>query len=294
MRTAEHEITTLDGRVLAVHEMGDPHGSVIFAMHGTPGYGRVRTPVVENARALGLRLLAHDRPGYGGSSRKPGRTIADVAADVTAIADRLGIERFGVWGASGGGPHALACAALIPTRVTAAAVLASSAPHGAEGLDWLEGMGELNAVELDVLADGPERHMAWLREQADELLSGTPDSLRAALSSLLTPVDAEALTDEAAEWLFDQFTYATAQGVEGWHDEAVAGLGDWGFSVADISAPVAIWHGGQDRFCPIGHGRWLAEHVPGAVFHYEPGLGHGSLIDERLPDAQLWLASFAA
>ncbi len=262
-------------------------------MHGTPGCGEVRPPVDASARELGLRLLAHDRPGFGDSTRHPGRTIADVAADVAAIADHFGVERFGVWGASGGGPHALACAALMPERVTAAAALSSSAPHGAEGLDWLEGMGELNAMELDILAEGPERHIAWLQEQAEGLLSGSPESLREAMSTLLTPVDAEALTEEVAGWLFDQFRCATRHGVEGWHDESVADLGDWGFSVSDIRIPVAIWHGGQDRLVPIGHGRWLAEHVPGAEFHYDADLGHGSLIERRVPDAQAWLASFA-
>ena len=295
MQQADHRVEMPDGRTVAVHEYGDPSGPPVFAMHGTPGCGQVREPVAENARELGLRLLSHDRPGYGGSSRHPGRTIAGVAADVAVMADHFGIERFGVWGASGGGPHSLACAALLPDRVTAAAALALPAHYGAEGLDRLEGMGELNAMELDILAEGPERHMAWLREQADELLSGSPEALRAALSTLLTPVDAEALTADVAAWLFDQFACATAQGVEGWHDESVADLGDWGFSVAEIRTPVTIWHGGQDRFVPIGHGRWLAEHIPGAVFHYEPDLGHGSLIERRAPDAQAWLAaSFAS
>jgi pimeloyl-ACP methyl ester carboxylesterase len=294
VQEAQHRITTPDGRVLAVHEVGDPDGKVIFAMHGTPGCGAVREPVAQHAKELGLRLLAHDRPGYGGSTRQPGRTIADVAADVAVIADHFGVQRFGVWGASGGGSHSLACAALMPERVIAAAALASAAPYGAEGLDYLEGMGELNAMELDILAEGPERHIAWLREQADEMLSGSPESLREAMSTLLTPVDADALTEDVARWLFDQFRCAMAHGVEGWHDESVADLGDWGFSVTDISVPVAIWHGGQDRFVPIGHGRWLAEHVPGATFHYEPDLGHGSLIERRIPDAQAWLASFSA
>ena len=283
-----------DGRVVAVYEAGDPDGRVVFALHGTPGCGRLRPEVGENAGELGLRLLAHDRPGYGGSTRQPGRNVASVAADVAALADHFGAERFAVWGASGGGPHSLACAALMPDRVVAAAAIASSAPYGAEGLDYFEGMGELNASEVEIMAEGPERHMAFLREQLDEMLSGTPEALREGLSTLLAPVDRAALTDDLARYLFEVFRIAVAPGVEGWHDESVADLSDWGFSLDDIRVPVAIWHGEQDRFVPIGHGRWLAEHVPGAEFHDEPELGHVSLIEQRTPDAQAWLAGHLA
>src|SRR5947209_439057 len=291
MQQPDHRVEMPDGRTVAVHEFGDPSGRVVFAMHGTPGCGLMRPEVGENARELGVRLLAHDRPGYGGSTRQPGRTIASVAADVAALADHFGAERFGVWGASGGGPHALACAAVLPDRVVAAVAIASSAPYGAEGLDYFEGMGELNARELEIMERGPEAHIAFLQEQAGEMLSGTPDALREGLSTLLTPVDRDALDLHTARWLMEVFACAVAPGVEGWHDESVADLGDWGFAVDDIRVPVAIWHGGQDRFVPIGHGRWLAEHAPGAQFHYEPELGHISIIERRVPDAQAWLAS---
>jgi pimeloyl-ACP methyl ester carboxylesterase len=291
MPEPDHRITMSDGRTVAVYEFGDPGGRLVFAMHGTPGCGHMRPEVVNSARELGIRLLAHDRPGYGASTRQPGRTVASVAADVAELADHFGGERFGVWGASGGGPHALACAALLPDRVVAAAAIASSAPYGAEGLDYFEGMGELNAMELEIMAEGPERHIAWLREEADQMLSGSPDALREGLSTLLAPVDREALDLEVAHWLMEVFECAVAPGVEGWHDESMAELGDWGFAVDDIRVPVAIWHGGEDRFVPIGHGRWLAEHVPGAEFHYESELGHISMIERRVPDAQAWLAS---
>jgi pimeloyl-ACP methyl ester carboxylesterase len=284
-------VTTPDGRTLAVRETGDPDGVTVFALHGTPGCGRVLPVMSESARELGIRLLSHDRPGYGGSTRKPGRTIADVAADVAAIADQLGVGRFGVWGASGGGPHSLACAALLPDRVAAAAAIASPAPYGAEGLDYFDGMGELNAIELDIMAEGPERHMAWLQELADEMLSGSPQAVREGLATLLSPIDVEALTDELATFLYDDFVCAISNGVEGWHDESVADLGDWGFSVEDISLPVQIWHGGEDRFVPGAHGRWLADHVPEADLHFHPELGHLSLIERCVPEVQAWLAA---
>ncbi|HEY0390044.1 MAG TPA: alpha/beta hydrolase [Gaiellales bacterium] len=291
MQAAEHRVTTPDGRTLAVHDTGDPDGAFVFAMHGTPGCGEVLPAVSESARELGLRLLAHDRPGYGGSTRQPGRTIADVAADVAAIADEFGADRFGVWGASGGGPHALACAALLSDRVVGAAAIASPAPYGAEGLDYFAGMGELNVMEVDIIAEGPERHIAWLQEEADGMLSGSPQALREGLSTLLSPVDAAALTDELAAFLHDSFVCAVANGVEGWHDESVADLGDWGFRVDAVGVPVQVWHGGEDRFVPGAHGRWLAAHIPGAELHFHPELGHISLIERCVPEVQAWLAA---
>jgi pimeloyl-ACP methyl ester carboxylesterase len=291
MNLLQHDLTTADGRSLRVYDSGDPDGHAVFGLHGTPGCGRLRPSAIDSARDQGLRLLSYDRPGYGGSSRQPGRRIADVGPDVAAIADRLGIDRFGVWGASGGGPHALACAALLPERVIAAAAIASPAPIDAEGLDYFAEMGEMNAEEVEILAKGPEHHIAWLREQADAMQTGSAEDLRAALSTLLAPVDREALTDELAAYLHENFRMAMAQGVEGWHDESVAELAPWGFDVGTIRVPVQIWHGRQDRFVPASHGRWLADHVPGADLQISDDDGHVSLIERVVPLAQGWLAS---
>jgi pimeloyl-ACP methyl ester carboxylesterase len=291
MSLLQHDVTTADGRTLRVYDTADRDGHPVFGLHGTPGCGRLRQSAIDSARDQGLRLLSHDRPGYGGSSRQPGRRIGDVAADVAAIADQLDIDRFGVWGASGGGPHALACAALLPERVIAAVAIASPAPIDAEGLDYFADMGEMNAEEVEILAKGPERHLAWLREQADAMQTGSAEDLRAALSTLLAPVDREALTDELAAYLHENFRMAMAQGVEGWHDESVAELAPWGFDVGTIRVPVQIWHGRQDRFVPASHGRWLADHVPGADLQISDDDGHVSLIERVVPLAQGWLAS---
>src|SRR5260221_10564616 len=140
-------IGTPDGRMLAVDEGGDASGVPVLVHYGTPGSRLLYEPHVRDAEERGIRLFSYDRPGYGGSSRDAGRTIASCAADVTAICDALGIDRFCVWGISGGGPHALATAALIPDRVAAAAALAPVAPFDAEGLDFYDGMGEQNIEE---------------------------------------------------------------------------------------------------------------------------------------------------
>jgi len=151
----EHRVP-VNGRTLAVLEAGDESGRAVVAVHGTPGSGLLWRGLVEDAEARGMRLLAYDRPGYGRSDPHPGRTVADAAGDVAAMADALGFDRFAVEGGSGGGPHTLACAALLPDRVVAAASLAGVAPYPAEGLDWLDGMGQDNLDEFAATLAGPE------------------------------------------------------------------------------------------------------------------------------------------
>src|SRR5215212_10181043 len=145
---SRHSVASGDGRTLHVVEDGDAVGLPVIVHGGTPGGAEpLHRPWVEDARERGLRLIAYDRPGYGPSTPRPGRTVADAASDTAAIADALGIERFATWGISGGGPHALACAALMPERVTAAALLASPAPFDADDLDWLAGQADDNVNE---------------------------------------------------------------------------------------------------------------------------------------------------
>src|SRR5438552_3218883 len=160
-------VTTPDGRTLTVREGGDPAGVPVLSMSGTPGSSTLYEPHVRDAREQGIRLLSYDRPGYGGSSRDKGRNVAACAADVEAVCDELGLERICVWGISGGGPHALAAAALLPERVATAAALASVAPYGADGLDWLAGMGELNVEEFGVIFEGEEAHRGSMEQQRE-------------------------------------------------------------------------------------------------------------------------------
>ena len=144
----DRTIRTPDGRTLAVEIDGDPAGLPVLVHAGTPNSRHLYGPNVRDAGDRGLRLIGYDRPGYGGSTPHPGRTVADCAADVRAICAALDIGRLAMWGISGGGPHVLACAALLPDLVVAAASLASEAPYGAEGLDWFDGMGQLNVDDI--------------------------------------------------------------------------------------------------------------------------------------------------
>ena len=140
MNANDRTVTTQDGRKLRISEAGQPDGIPVLVHHGTPGSRLLYQPWVEDAQSRGIRLISYERPGYGGSTPHPGRSVASVADDVSAIAEHLNLDLLCVWGASGGGPHALACAALLPDLVVAAAAIASPAPYHADGLDWLAGM----------------------------------------------------------------------------------------------------------------------------------------------------------
>jgi len=174
--------------------------------------------------------------------------------------------------------------------VVAAAVVAGDAPFDAEGLDWFDGMGDLNTEERDVMQQGEEAYHAYLQVQAAELAGSTPDELREAMASLLSPVDRAALTGDVIEHMHATMTEALAAGIEGWADESEAVYEPWGFDVASIDVPVRIWHGSQDRFVPVAHGRWLAQHIPAAQFDLRPDDGHVSLIESTPSEVHAWLA----
>jgi pimeloyl-ACP methyl ester carboxylesterase len=279
----------VDGRTLAVLEAGDESGHAVVAVHGTPGSGLLWRGLVEDAETRGMRLLAYDRPGYGGSDPHSGRTVADAAGDVAAIADALGIDRFAVEGGSGGGPHTLACAALLPDRVVAAASLAGVAPYPAEGLDWLDGMGQDNLDEFAATLAGPETLEPYLRTQADALLGAEPDAIAETLRSLLSPPDLAVLTGEFAEYLAESTRRAIGERLDGWIDDDFAFVNPWGFGLDDIRVPVQLLHGAQDRFVPIAHGEWLAERIPGVDARLSAEDGHLTIQLGRIGDVHAWL-----
>jgi pimeloyl-ACP methyl ester carboxylesterase len=284
----EHSIS-VDGRRLAVLDAGEESGPAVFVSHGTPGSGLLWREAIEDAESRGMRLLAYDRPGYGGSDPHPGRNVADAAGDVSALADALGIERFAVEGGSGGGPHALACAALLPDRLVAAACLAGVAPYPAEGLDWLDGMGEDNVREFSAVLAGRDELEAFLNAMTGEMLSAEPDALADALRTLCSPVDAAVLTGEFAEYLLAAVRRAVGETIEGWIEDDFAFVSPWGFELEDIQVPVQLWHGAEDRFVPIAHGRWLAERIPGVEAHLSDDDGHLTIQISRIGAVHGWL-----
>ena len=284
-------VRTRDGRALEVHEEGDPAGLPVIVHHGTPMSGLPYGPHVELAREQGIRLIGYDRPGYGGSTRHDGRRVADCAADVVAIADALRLERFATWGVSGGGPHALACAALCDERLAAVASLASVAPYEAEGLDWLDGMGEENHVEFGKALAGEHELRSYLEREAEDVCNAQPEDLRRLMETLLGDEDRAVLTGRLAEYMIECDLHALAPGVDGWVDDDLAFAQEWGFDVADITRPVLLLHGEDDRFVPVSHGRWLAARIPDVEARIDAADGHLTLLERRMREANEWLLS---
>jgi pimeloyl-ACP methyl ester carboxylesterase len=270
-------ISATDGRHLEVELSGPEDGRPLIFHAGTPSAGRVYPPMAEAGATRGIRHIAYSRPGYGASDRHAGRTVADCAADVAAIADELGIERFLTLGWSGGGPHALACAALLGERVIAAVSLAGVGPFGAEGLDFLAGMGQENIDEFGAAVAGQAQLRAYLEREAPLLAGAQPADLLAGLGDLISEVDRGALTGDFAVYLAGAAAAALENGIWGWFDDDLAFCQDWGFDLGRIERPVAIWQGGQDRFVPFAHGQWLAGRIPGAEAQLHPEQGHLSL-----------------
>ena len=283
-------VTTADGRTLALELGGDPAGLPILAHNGSPNTRHLYGPWLEDAGEHGIRLICYERPGYGGSTPQPGRTVADCAADVRAIAEALDIQRLAVWGASGGGPHALACAARLPDLVAAAAAVCSIAPYGAPGLDYFAGMGKDNADDIRLYFDDPAAARVKSRQDRLDTLALTADRLTAGWETLLSPVDAAAASGDFADWLIRGFQDGLATTDEGWWEDGVAHLAPWGFDLDSIAIPVQVWHGRQDQFVPFQHGEWLAAHVPGAEPHLSDDDGHLTLFG-KIPQIHRWLAS---
>ena len=286
----KRELTLPDGRTLEYLEAGAPDGPVLLAHHGTPGSGRFLRAEVEAAEGLGARLVAYSRPGYAGSSPQPDRSVADAAADVAALLDGLGADRFATYGVSGGGPHALACAALLPERCAAAATVAGVGPSDGPGLDFLAGMGDGNIEEFGIAMQGREPLEPFLRDEAAGLTAATPEQLREAAGPHLSDVDAAALTGELAAHLHATITGGLAPGIAGWADDDLAFVKPWGFDVGAITVPVAVWQGEQDLMVPAAHGRWLSTHVAGAEANLPQQEGHLTLFANRIGEIQAWLA----
>ena len=285
----ERAIRTPDGRTLAVEDYGDPAGRPVLVHMGTPNSRRLYGPNVADAAARGLRLISYDRPGYGGSSPQPGRTVADCAGDVRAICAELGIGRLAMWGISGGGPHVLACAALLPDLVTAAASLASLAPYGSEGLDYFAGMGQDNVDDIRLSLTDEAAYRAKADKDREELLATPPADVAKALESLLTPTDAAVLSGELADYLTSSAHDGLAPGSQGWFDDSCMER-PWGFDLASIAVPVLLLHGRQDMFVPLRHGEWLAAHIPGVEARLSDDDGHLTLLQNRIPEVHAWLA----
>ena len=269
-------ITLTDGRVLDVHDAGGD-GDVLVFHHGTPG-SVTRLPMMgEAAGRCGLRMVTYSRPGYGASSRHEGRSVADVVADVEQVLDHLGVERCVTAGWSGGGPHALAMAALLPERTAGTLMIASVAPYGVDGLEFLGGMGEENVVEFGTALEGEAALRPYLEALLPALRGTDGPGLIEVWSSVLPHVDRALLTDEFGDALAANLAEGLRSGVDGWLDDDLAFTRPWGFDLATITVPTMLWQGTEDLMVPFAHGLWLADHVAGVKPHLLDGEGHLSV-----------------
>jgi pimeloyl-ACP methyl ester carboxylesterase len=273
------EVFASDGRTLAVEEWGVPDGIPVVYAHGTPMSRLARYPDDRLFTELSVRLITYDRPGFGRSTPDTGRRVVNAANDIAAIADSLGLDRFPVFGVSGGGPHALAFAARFPDRVTRVATLASTAPRDADGLDWTAGMMDGNRDSAEAALRGRaalEEHIA-ASESED-------------LTALLPPAEQEVLArPQVAAMLGAAFTEALRPGLTGWVDDELALYGlPWGFDHAAIAAPVRLWLGDLDSVVPVSHSIWLSERIPGATLVRGPASAHAGHFDAT-PAVLAWL-----
>ncbi len=270
-------LSLTDGRDLEVEVSGPEDAPVLLFSHGTPGGSSQYGGFARGCAERGLRLATWSRPGYGASSRRAGRTVADDVDDAAAVLDHVGADTCLVAGWSGGGPHALAAGALLPDRVRGVLCIAGVAPYDAEGLDFLAGMGEDNIEEFGQALQGEEPLRAWLENVRPELVAMTADDVVASLDTLLPPVDEAAVTGEFAEFLAVGFRQAVSVGIEGWLDDDLAFTRPWGFDLDAITVPTYLWQGSEDLMVPFAHGKWLAARIPGVTAHLEPGEGHLSV-----------------
>jgi pimeloyl-ACP methyl ester carboxylesterase len=285
----EHRIPTPDGRVLAVAEWGDPDGIALFALHGTPG-GRISYWMDPGIYArYGLRRLTLDRPGYGDSTRRRGRSVADITSDIEVIAEALGVGQFAVTGGSGGGPHALACAALMGDRVLRCLAQVSIAPYGANGIDFLAGMNEGNVAEFNAALAGEHVLRGLLERERRTTLQRLADGNTNFLGDDYEMAEADqAQMAKHFDRIVHHMTDCLRPGVDGWIDDDIAFTKPWGFDVSSIRVPVYLAYGRADNLVPAAHGDWLAAHIPGAEVHVTD-VGH--LGDDSTVETEMaWLA----
>jgi len=282
----EADVHLADGRTLHAYDTrSDAIGTsglpvAVFWHHGSPNIGSPPEPLFTAAEANGLRWVSYDRPGYGGSSPHDGRTVASAAADVAAVADALGIGRFAVLGHSGGGPHALACAALLPERVIAAVSVSAPAPFDADGLDWFAGSSPGIAAENRAATSGRAALNAhWAEAEPEDM------------GAFFTEADMAALSG-GWSWLAGVAGRAIEQGNEGYLEDTLAGVQPWGFRPDAIRVPVLVMHGAKDKMVPCAQGEWLGARCPAAELRVIPDAGHITVLDNA-PDALTWLAAQA-
>ncbi len=280
-------ITLADGRELDIHDAGGDGEPLVFH-HGTPGSVVPMPHLSEAAARYGLRMVTYSRAGYGASTRHAGRSVADVVTDMEQVLDHLGVDRCVTGGWSGGGPHALAMAALLPGRTAGCLVIAGVAPFGEDGPDFLAGMGEQNVEEFGAALEGESALRPYLDGELPGLQQTDGAGIVEAMATLLPDVDRALLTEDFGDALAAHMHEGLRTGVDGWLDDDLAFTRPWGFDLGSITVPTSLWQGSEDLMVPFAHGVWLADHIAGVTPHLLDGEGHLSVgvgaLDEMFAD----------
>jgi pimeloyl-ACP methyl ester carboxylesterase len=280
-------VAATDGRTLTIAEWGEPDGFPVFLLHGTPGSRFVGQANASAHANVGARVITYDRPGYGGSDRFRGRRVVDSVADVSAVADSLGIERFAVTGGSWGGPHSLAVAARLPERVTRAACAAGVAPFDMPSFDWFADMDKVNINELGWALEGEDVLAREIERTAAGMLKRVEDDPSKVISDAVELSEADRAvmaSPERHEAIRKGITEAFRHGVWGYVDDIFCLIQPWGFDVTEIRVPTRILYGLTDVLVPRQHGEWLAHNVPNAEAVIDEQGGHmpdPNLVTER-------------
>lgn len=271
-------MTLSDGRELAWTEFGVREGWPVFGFHGTPGSRHQLRLYDEQARGAGIRIVAPDRPGYGLSTFQAGRRLVDWPRDVERLADQLGVGRFSVLGISGGGPHALVTAALLPSRVARAGVVSGAVP--------------LRHPQIATAITRSEKTVALVARRAPILLQlfTSAEILFARYFSKqafdifvrqLSPPDAAIVRQPEVRSLFQrEMTTASVTTGRAWAQDLSLFASDWGFELSTIKVPVVLWQGSEDRVSQEAHTRVVADEIQGSQLRHVEGHGHLLVLDD--------------
>lgn len=278
------EFRSADGRLVTFSRYGPADGHRVLFHSGTPGTRHLSPRMMRTIERHGVQLLVLDRPGYGTSSRWPGRRVADVVTDVRALTGQHGWDSFAVWGGSGGGPHALACAGLLADRVTRCASVVGPAPYDPKGFDWFDGMSAGNVEEFSLALEGEGSYRPLVERLAQEAVDAAQaGQVPASLAAELPEADIAAIRARIEDQGYlDRIIAANRDGIDGWVDDCIAFTRPWGVDPSAIDVPVGIWYGRDDVLCPRNHTEWLLANIANAERHELP---HGHLLDDEALDA---------
>lgn len=264
-----------DGRTLDLLDNHHKSDSAVLFHHGTPGNSTTWRAWIDELASSEMRAIAASRPGYALSDRRQGRKVVDVVEDLSQILDEFEIKRFVSVGWSGGGPHALAMS--LDERCAGVITLAGVAQYGQPDLDFLEGMGPENIEEFGISLKGEGPLRDWMNANAVGMQHVTGAGLREAFGGLIGKTDKEVLAGDFAEDMATEMCRALSHGFDGWIDDDLAFVQEWGFNLGAIDVPVHLWQGDDDFMVPHSHSHWLASKIPTAELNFLPGQGHISL-----------------